>query len=175
MILRIVNFTLSGIDDEQFQRHAATVADGFNQWEGLTAKLWLHDPHTGTYGGAYLFADQAAADASRATDLFRGMEANPAFADLTVREYEVIDHLTAITGGATLIQPPAAVGSRASVRAGRHTWTARPLRSHAARSPENAAEGPEPQGFRALCVSRSTTCTTTRSWRSVHTPGVLDA
>ena len=58
MILRIVNFTLSGIDDEQYRRHAATVADGFNQWKGLTAKIWLNDPDTGTYGGAYLFVDQ---------------------------------------------------------------------------------------------------------------------
>jgi hypothetical protein len=107
MILRIVNFTLCGIDDEQYQRHAATVADGFNHWEGLVAKLWLHDPQTSTYGGAYLFADQAAADASRATDLFRNMAANPAFTDLSVREYEVIDQLTAITGGAALTVPSA--------------------------------------------------------------------
>ena len=107
MILRIVNFTLCGIDDEQYQRHAATVADGFNHWEGLVAKLWLHDPHTGTYGGAYLFADQAAADASRVTDLFRKMEANPAFADLSVHEYGVIEQLTAITGGAALTVPSA--------------------------------------------------------------------
>jgi hypothetical protein len=99
MILRIVNFTLNGIDDEQYRRHAESVADTFNQWEGLTAKLWLHDPDTCTYGGAYLFVDQAAADASRATDLFRKMEANPAFADLWVQEYGVIEHLTAITGG----------------------------------------------------------------------------
>ena len=110
MILRIVNFTLCGIDDEQYRRHAAAVAKGFNQWEGLTAKLWLHDPRTATYGGAYLFADQAAADASRITDLFRNMEGNPAFADLSVQEYAVIEHLTAITRGAALISPSA--GSR---------------------------------------------------------------
>lgn len=109
MILRIVNFTLCGIDAEQYRRHATTVADGFNQWEGLTAKLWLHDPHTGSYGGAYLFADHAAADASRATDLFRNMERNPAFAELSVRDYEVIEQLTAITGGAALTLPSARI------------------------------------------------------------------
>jgi hypothetical protein len=102
MILRIVNFTLIGIDDEHYRRHAGTIADAFNQWDGLYTKLWLHDPNTSTYGGAYLFTDQAAADASRATDLFRNMERNPAFGDLTVHEYDVIDDLTAITGGAAL-------------------------------------------------------------------------
>lgn len=76
MIVRVVNFRLNGIDDEQYRHHAATVADGFNQWERLTAKLWVHDPDTRTYGGVYLFADQAAVDASRATVLFRNMAAN---------------------------------------------------------------------------------------------------
>jgi hypothetical protein len=105
MILRIVTFTLDGIDDDQYRRHAATIADGFNTWEGLTAKIWLHDPETGTHGGAYLFVDRAAADASRATDLFRNMESNPAFADLSVQEYDVVGDLTAITGGAALAVP----------------------------------------------------------------------
>ncbi len=107
MILRIVNFTLSGIDDEQYRHHAATVADGFNQWEGLTAKLWLHDPHTGTYGGAYLFADQAAADASRATDLFRNMEAQPGLRRPVCPRVRGDRDLTAITGGAALTLPSA--------------------------------------------------------------------
>jgi hypothetical protein len=102
MILRTVNFTLCGIDEEQYLRHAGAIADGFNRWEGLIAKLWLSDPQSGTFGGAYLFADQASADASRATDLFRKMQNNPSFADLSVREYEVIESLTAITGGPAL-------------------------------------------------------------------------
>jgi hypothetical protein len=102
MIFRTVNFTLRGIDEEQYLRHAQTVADGFNEWEGLIAKLWLHDPRRGTFGGAYLFADQGGADASRATDLFGRMQNNPAFADLSVDEYEVIDSLSAMTGGAVL-------------------------------------------------------------------------
>jgi hypothetical protein len=102
MILRIVTFKLQGIDDEQYRRHAAAVAADFNDWVGLTAKVWLHDARTGTYGGAYLFSDQEAADASRATDLFRGMESNPAFTDLSVQEYGVIEDLTAITGSLLL-------------------------------------------------------------------------
>ena len=105
MILRIVNFKLQDIDDEQYRHHAAAVAADFNQWAGLTAKIWLHDARTGTYGGAYLFSDQEAADASRATDLFRGMESNPAFTDVSVQEYGVIEDLTAITGSLVLDLP----------------------------------------------------------------------
>jgi hypothetical protein len=107
MILRIVNFQLAGIDGEQYRRHAAGVAAAFKEWEGLVAKLWLHEPSTGTYGGAYLFTDQAAADASRATAPFRSMQGNPAFTGLTVHEFEVMEDLTAITGAAVLGVPAA--------------------------------------------------------------------
>ena len=34
------------------------------------------------------------------TDLYRAMEANPAFADLSVREFDVLDEPTAITASA---------------------------------------------------------------------------
>jgi hypothetical protein len=46
----------------------------------------------------YLFASQHEADRSRETDLFQGMHANPAFQDVTVREYDVLAGPTAITG-----------------------------------------------------------------------------
>jgi hypothetical protein len=49
------------------------------------------------YGGVYLFTGREAADRSRDTDLFRGMFKNPAFTDVTVHEYDVVDAPSAIT------------------------------------------------------------------------------
>ncbi|MDN5860161.1 MAG: YdhR family protein, partial [Pseudonocardia sp.] len=68
------------------------------------AKLWLADLETGTYGGIYLFDSRAAADASRDTEIFSGMVADPEFADLTIREFAVLAAPTAVTA-------PAVVGS----------------------------------------------------------------
>ena len=68
------------------------IAPGFTAWPGLLGKWWLG----GTFGGVYLFASQHDADRSRETDLFRGMFANPALKDVTVREYDVLDAPTAI-------------------------------------------------------------------------------
>jgi len=102
MIIRIVTFRLDGIDDDQYQRHAVSVADTFNRWTGLQAKLWLADRTAGVYGGVYLFDSQAAADHSRSTPGFKAMLENPAFADLSVREYEVLDEPTAITASSLL-------------------------------------------------------------------------
>jgi hypothetical protein len=69
----------------------------FAEWAGLERKIWLPGPDSGTYGGVYLVESPAAADESRATELFRNMTASPAFTDLTVREFAVLEAPTAVT------------------------------------------------------------------------------
>jgi hypothetical protein len=100
MYARIVTFHLNGPTPAEFAQHAATVAPAFTTWLGLIAKVWIADEETGTYGGLYVFADKASADRSRDTDVYRGMASNPAFADLSVREFDVLDEPTAITAAA---------------------------------------------------------------------------
>jgi hypothetical protein len=97
MYARIVTFRLEGLADADYQTHVAAVAPAFTMWPGLLAKVWIADKEAGTYGGIYLFTDRGSADRTRDTDLFRSMAANPAFADLSVREFDVLDELTAIT------------------------------------------------------------------------------
>jgi hypothetical protein len=96
MRIRIITFTLE-IPADDYVRHATDLAPAFGSWPGLLAKWWLGDAASGTYGGVYLFATQQDADRSRKTDLFRDMSTNPAFNDLVVREYDVLDAPTAIT------------------------------------------------------------------------------
>lgn len=97
MRIRIVTFALT-IPAVDYTRHAMEIAPEFGAWPGLLGKWWLGDAASGTYGGVYLFASQEAADRSRDTDLFRGMYTNPAFRDVTVREFGLLDAPTAITG-----------------------------------------------------------------------------
>jgi Putative mono-oxygenase ydhR len=99
MRIRIITFCLT-IPAEAYTAHAEQIAAGFTAWPGLLGKWWLADPDSGTYGGVYLFASQSDADRSRDTDLFRGMFANPALTDVTVREYDVLDAPTAVTAPA---------------------------------------------------------------------------
>ena len=113
MHVRIVTFTLDGPADAEaaYRRHAEEIAPAFLDWPGLIAKVWLADPAARTYGGIYLFTDQAAADRSRTTDLFRGMATNPAFADLSVREFATLAAPTAVTAAA--VEPAVATGGAA--------------------------------------------------------------
>jgi hypothetical protein len=76
-------------------------------WPGLLAKVWIADDDAGTYGGIYLFADRASADRSRDTDLYRSLATNPAFADVSVREFDALDEPTAITASALAAAPVA--------------------------------------------------------------------
>ncbi|MDN5933084.1 MAG: YdhR family protein [Pseudonocardia sp.] len=104
MYVRIVTFRLDGLGAEDYLRHAEQLAPAFRDWPGLHAKIWLADPERAVYGGVYLFASKADADASRDTEIFRGMQADPAYAELTVREFETLAAPSAVTA-------PAFVGS----------------------------------------------------------------
>jgi hypothetical protein len=97
MYVRIVTFTLAGITDDDYQRHAAAVAEAFTTWPGLLGKVWLSDRDRNRYGGVYLFATKADADHSRSTPLFAGLAVNPVFTDLAIEEYETLPDATAVT------------------------------------------------------------------------------
>jgi Putative mono-oxygenase ydhR len=97
MHIRIVTFTLDGIDADRYADMADTVAPGFTEWPGLEAKFWLADRGSGTYGGVYVFESTEAADESRRSELYRAMVTNPHFADIDVHEFRVLDGPTATT------------------------------------------------------------------------------
>jgi hypothetical protein len=99
MHLRLVTFDLDGIDAEQNRPAAEAMAPKFAAWPGLVSKLWIADDTFRTLGGVYLFTDRAAADASRRSDEYLAVAANPHFANLRVEEFAVLDDLTAVTGG----------------------------------------------------------------------------
>lgn len=112
MYVRIVTFGLDGLNADADEAHAAEIADGFNAWPGLRSKLWLADPHTGAYGGVYVFDSRDAADASRHADLFRRMEHSPHLRDLRIREFDVLDTPTAVTAPSLAAGLPQRVRSR---------------------------------------------------------------
>ena len=76
----------------------AAYADAVRATPGLSSKIWLND---GTTLGAFLlFADQASAQGYLASELFAGITTNPAFQQLRLEHFTVLDELTAVTGGA---------------------------------------------------------------------------
>jgi hypothetical protein len=91
--IRIVTFRLADLPADSYE----ALADAFSTWPGLRSKLWLADATPDTYGGVYLFDDRQA-DASRHTDLFTSMTANPHFAELHIAEHGVLADPSARAG-----------------------------------------------------------------------------
>jgi hypothetical protein len=106
MHARIVTFQLDGPSPDEYRAMAASIADAFKEWPGLVFKLWLGDIEHNRFGGIYLFQTAADADRSRTTPEFASLEANPAFAELMIDEFPILDEPTAITA-ATLLHPAA--------------------------------------------------------------------
>lgn len=97
MYIRIVTFTTAGISADEYRALTGSVAAGFSEWPGLLGKLWLGDGERNRYGGVYVFASKADADRSRSTPLFTALEANPAFTDLVIEEFDTLPGATAVT------------------------------------------------------------------------------
>ncbi len=98
--MRIVTFALADLAPEAYTAQAEQIAAAFIAWPVLLTKVWLADPDTNTYGGVYVFASRDAAQASRDTAVFGGLLDSPHFAELSIREFAVLDGPTAVTGGA---------------------------------------------------------------------------
>jgi hypothetical protein len=109
MYARIVTFRIDGVTDTDYRANAATIADSFNDWPGLLAKIWIGDAAAHRYGGIYLFTDATSAQRSRSTPQFTGLATDPAISDLSVEEFDVLEDLTARTAGELLAQLRAGV------------------------------------------------------------------
>jgi len=103
MYARVITFELNGLNPTAYRAYAEEVAPGFTTWPGLIEKVWLAQDASGRCGGFYLFADKAAADASRESELFQAMTAaNAPFTDVRIEEYDVLAGPTGITSSQTV-------------------------------------------------------------------------
>ena len=91
MQLLIVTFYLDGVSDAEYRAACEEEAPAFATVPGLVSKAWIADEATNTYGGVYLFADQASMDAYVASDLFRSIRDDPTVVELTTRVFDVLE------------------------------------------------------------------------------------
>ena len=106
MQILIVNFSLDGLSEEEFERSSDELAPAFAAVPGLTSKVWLADRAEGTFGGVYTFESEAALDDYLQSDLFAGVGATPGLVNISVRRFGVLDGPTRVTRG--FAQPAAA-------------------------------------------------------------------
>ena len=105
MEIVIVNFSLDGMSEGEYEQLCDEVAPTFAMVPGLASKVWLADRADGVFGGVYTFEGAAAVDAFLGSELFAGVGATPGLVNVSVRRFGVLDGPTAVTRGSA----PAAV------------------------------------------------------------------
>jgi quinol monooxygenase YgiN len=99
MHILIVNFHLKGVTEQQFTGLCDQIAPAFAAVPGLLSKVWLKDSASGTYGGVYTFESREAFERYKASDLFKNVATNPNLADISARDFAVIEAPTRVTRG----------------------------------------------------------------------------
>jgi heme-degrading monooxygenase HmoA len=100
MHIQIVNFHLKGMTEPEFRAMSDELAPTFATVPGLISKTWLADADTNTYGGVYLWDNEASCRAYQASELFNAVKSHPNFADVASREFGVLDGPSKVTRAA---------------------------------------------------------------------------
>ena len=97
--IQVINFNLEGITHDDFMGVANEVAPNFAVIPGLISKVWLSDEVNNTYGGVYIWESKDAYEGYLKSDLFAGVGANPALANIVSKDFDVIEGPTRVTRG----------------------------------------------------------------------------
>lgn len=95
----IVNFSLDGMSEAEYEQLCTEVAPAFAVVPGLASKVWLADRAEGIFGGVYTFVSRESVDEFLASELFAGVGATPGLVNISVRRFGVLDSPTSVTRG----------------------------------------------------------------------------
>ena len=99
MHIQVINFNLEGITRADYEALCDELAGAFSGLPGLISKHWLADEENNTYGGVYIWETRDAYQAYLNSELFAGVGANPALANIESKNYDVIEAPTRVTRG----------------------------------------------------------------------------
>ena len=93
-----INYRFNGTRVD-FEREFGPLAAGIAKVPGLRWKIWLIDEAASRGGGTYLFADEASLRAYLDGPIVAALKSHPAFSELSVRAFAVMEGPTAVTRG----------------------------------------------------------------------------
>lgn len=93
-----INFKFN-MSERDYERALEPLAGDIAAVPGLLWKVWLMNEAEGEAGGIYLFQDRPALDAYLNGPIMAGVCAHPALSGFSVKKFDVMGDLTAITRG----------------------------------------------------------------------------
>jgi len=94
----LITFTLNASTSE-YEQIVSPLANTIADVVGLRWKIWLINAVQSEAGGIYLFDDEASAHAYLASAVVDELQRHPALSAWTVKQFDVIEAVTAITHG----------------------------------------------------------------------------
>jgi quinol monooxygenase YgiN len=99
MHIQVVNFNLKDMSEKEFRQMCDELAPTFAKLPGLISKVWLADPAINSNGGVYTWRDRSAWENYTKSELFQAVATNPHLANISSRDYTVIEGPTRVTNG----------------------------------------------------------------------------
>jgi hypothetical protein len=93
-----INFKFDGSKDE-YLKVFRDVAPPIAATAGLRWKIWPWNDQERVGGGVYLFEDASSAQAFLTGPIAAGLGQNPALSEVSVKQFEVLEDLTAVCRG----------------------------------------------------------------------------
>ncbi len=93
-----INFKFS-VSASDYESAVTPMAKEFATVVGLRWKVWLMNEGEKEAGGIYLFDDQSSVNAFLESDLVKQVTSHPALSEFSVKQFEVMEELTAATRG----------------------------------------------------------------------------
>ena len=93
-----INFKFN-VSRADYEQAVAPLADEIATVDGLCWKIWLMNDAESEAGGIYLFDTEASANAYLEGPIVAQVVKHPAFSDFSVKQFGVVENITAITRG----------------------------------------------------------------------------
>jgi len=93
-----LNFKFN-VSRAEYEDAVSPLASDFAAVPGLRWKIWIMNDEESEAGGLYLFDDEASLQAYLEGPLASGVASHPALSDMSAKQFDVMDGLTAITRG----------------------------------------------------------------------------
>ena len=93
-----LNFKFS-VSGAEYEQAVSPLASQFAAVDGLRWKIWMINEEEREAGGIYLFDDEASVKAFLEGPLAAQVTSHPALSDFSVKQFDVMENVTAITRG----------------------------------------------------------------------------
>lgn len=93
-----VNFKFN-VSGSEYEQAALSLADEYAAVAGLRWKIWIINEAEKEAGGIYLLEDEASLNALFESPLTAKVMNHPALSDFSVKHFDVMDDVTAVTRG----------------------------------------------------------------------------